>query len=118
MPLKHIRLELARTKDKPDGDPACGYEFAAPLDAAGHFDAEGWKKDKSLCTVRRFWRGETDERGLLLHAHGRWVFSYAKGDADDEPIFRFDRHSFVPGEYVTITEHDGEARPFKVVSVR
>ena len=95
MTLKHIRLELARTKDRPDGDARCGYEFAAPLDAAGHFDAEGWKAGKALCSVRRFWHG-----------------------ADDEPIFKFDRHTFVPGEYVTITEHDGVARPFKVVSVR
>jgi hypothetical protein len=118
MTLKHIRLELARTKDHPDGDPRCGYEFAAPLDATGHFDAEGWKADKALCSVRRYWHGAEDERGLLVHARGRWVFSYATGDADDEPIFKFDRHAFVPGEYVTITEHDGVARPFKVVSVR
>jgi len=118
MSLKHIRLELARTKDKPEGDPRCGYDFAAPLDAAGHFDAEAWKSDKARCTVRRFWAGTEDERGLLVHARGRWVFSYAVGDADDEPIFKFDRHAFVPGEYVTITEHDGVARPFKVVSVR
>jgi hypothetical protein len=25
---------------------------------------------------------------------------------------------FVPGEYVSITEHDGVTRPFKVVSVK
>jgi hypothetical protein len=118
MSLKHIRLELARTKDRPDGDSRCGYEFAAPLDAAGHFDAETWKAEKARCTVRRFWAGAEDERGLLVHARGRWVFSYAIGDADDEPIFKFDSHAFVPGEYVTITEHDGVARPFKVVSVR
>ena len=118
MTLKHIRLELARTKDQPDGDAACGYEFAAPLDASGHFDAEGWKNDKALCSVRRFWRGQDDERGLLVHAHGRWVFSYAKGDADDEPIFKFDRHVMAQGEYVTITEHDGVARPFRIASVR
>ena len=36
---------------------------------------------------------------------------------DDEPIFKFDRHSFVPGEYVSITEHDGVTRPFRVISV-
>jgi hypothetical protein len=28
-----------------------------------------------------------------------------------------DRHSFAPGEYVSITEHDGVTRPFRVVSV-
>ena len=118
MTLKHILLELARTKERPDGDPQCGYEFAAPLDAAGHFDAAQWQAERLGCTVRRFWRGAEDARGLLVHKGGRWAFSYAAGDADDEPIFKFDRHSFAPGEYVTITEHDGQARPFKVASVR
>ena len=118
MPLKHIQLELARTKESPAGDAACGYEFAAPLDAHGNFDAEGWAELRQLCTVRRYWRGAADEHGLLVHANGRWSFSYARGDEDDEPIFKFDRHAFVPGEYVTITEHDGQARPFRIVSVR
>jgi hypothetical protein len=40
------------------------------------------------------------------------------GEDDDEPIFRFDRHNFVVGEYVTVTEHDGIARPFRVIDVR
>jgi hypothetical protein len=119
MTLKHIRLELARTKEQPNGDAACGYEFAAPLAADGHLDPDGWKKDKDRCTVRRFWRGADDERGLLVHGKGgRWAFSYGAGEDDDEPIFKFDRHVFAPGEYVSITEHDGVTRPFKVVSVR
>jgi hypothetical protein len=118
MTLKRIRLELARTKEFPEGDPHCGYEFAAPLDAAGHFDAAAWTDMRARCSVRRFWRGQDDETGLLVHGGGRWSFSYAAGSDDDEPIFKFDRHTFVPGEYVTITEHDGVARPFKVVSVR
>jgi hypothetical protein len=70
--LKSVRLELARTREQPEGDSDCGYEFIAPLDDRGH-----------------------------LH----------------EPIFKFDRHAFVPGEYVSITEHDGVTRPFRVVSV-
>jgi hypothetical protein len=45
------------------------------------------------------------------------VFSYAPGADDDEPAFKFDRHSFTAGEYVSITEHDGVTRPFKIVSV-
>jgi hypothetical protein len=118
MALKHIRLELARTKESPAGDAACGYEFAAPLDAQGHFDAVAWPEARQLCTVRRFWRGQADEQGLLVHAKNRWSFSYAPGEDDDEPIFKFDRHAFVPGEYVTITEHDGVARPFRIVSIR
>jgi hypothetical protein len=116
--LQSIRLELARTPSDPDGDGECGYEFIAPLDEHGRLDAAAWRANRARCSVRRFWRGEADETGELLHTRGgKWVFSYAPGTEDDEPIFRFDRHSFVPGEYVSITEHDGVTRPFRVVSV-
>lgn len=117
--LNVIRLELARTKDFPEGNASCGYEFTAPLDARGHLDAEAFKSHRSKCRVHRFWAGEKAEQGALLHlGRDRWVFSYRPGTDDDEPAFKFDRHVFLPGEYVSITEHDGTTRPFKVVSVR
>ena len=69
-------------------------------------------------TLRRFWNNQPDEHGALIHRrNGSWAFSYASGDDNDEPIFRFDRHLFVEGEYVTVTEHDGVARPFRIVHV-
>jgi hypothetical protein len=118
MSLKKIRLELARTKDFPAGSAQHGYEFVAPLDARGHLDAKEWKRFASACTVRRFWGGAEDEHGILVHrADGKWAFSYEEGDTDDEPIFRFDRHSFIRGEYVSVTEHDGVTRPFRVAAV-
>jgi hypothetical protein len=117
--LKNIRLELARTKEFPAGNANCGYEFTAPLDGGGQFDAVAFKQHKGECHVVRFWQGANDERGSLIHVRGkRWVFSYAPGADDDEPIFKFDRHVFKPNEYVSITEHDGVTRPFKVVSVK
>lgn len=118
MTLSRIRLELARTKEAPEGNPNCGYEFVAPLDTAGRFEEEAWRQHKAACTVRRFWQNEDDERGMLVHTRGRkWVFSYAPGDDDDEPLFKFDRHTFSVGEYVSVTEHDGVVRPFRVVAV-
>jgi hypothetical protein len=117
--LRTIRLELARTKEFPQGNPSCGYEFVAPLDAEGHLDLETFKQHKGDCRVHRFWAGEKVQAGALLHlGRDRWVFSYDIGSEDDEPAFRFDRHQFLPGEYVSITEHDGETRPFRIVSVR
>jgi hypothetical protein len=117
--LKKVRLELARTKESPDGNPRCGYEFTAPLTKDGRLDLELYKLQKSACRVQRYWEGEKVEQGALLHlGKDRWVFSYAPGTDDDEPAFKFDRHSFVPGEYVSITEHDGVTRPFRVVSVQ
>jgi hypothetical protein len=117
MRLKKIRLELARTSEYPEGSTECGYEFTAPLDAKGRLDSKRWTQDKDNCTVRRFWKGSDDEHGRLTHRRGgSWTFSYTADD--DEPIFRLDAHKFVPGEYISITEHDGTARPFRVVEVR
>jgi hypothetical protein len=119
MSLKRIRLELARTPDFPEGSAAHGYEFVAPLDARNHLASHEWSKMKGACTVRRFWGDTPDEHGVLIHRpNGSWAFSYKSGDDDDdEPIFRFDKHVFSVGEYVTVTEHDGVARPFRVVEV-
>ena len=118
MPLKRIRLELARTPEFPDGSAAHGYEFVAPLDAKGHLESREWTESKGACTVRRFWAGDAEEHGSLIHRKdGSWAFSYGAGDDDDEPIFRFDRHLFVEGETVTVTEHDGVARPFRIAHV-
>jgi hypothetical protein len=119
MTLKKIRLELARTPEFPEGNPSCGYEFKAPLDSKGQLDAGTWPKVKDACTVRRFWQQADDEHGRLEHHRGnRWVFSYRPGDDDDEPIFRLDKHAFRVGEYVSVTEHDGVARPFRVAAVQ
>lgn len=120
MTLKHVRLELARNAEFPHGSRDHGYEFVAPLTADGLLDRDGWATAKEKCTVKRFWRGEDDETGQLVHHLGNhWAFFYEDNPTDDEePIFKFDRHHFVPGEYVSITEHDGVQRTFAVVSVK
>ena len=118
MALKRIRLDLARDPDFPDGSAARGYDFIAPLDEAGHLDAEEWRRNRDRCRVKRFWAHEPDEIGRLVHRRNVWAFDYnPKSDTDDEPGFKFDKHRFVPGEYVSITEHDGVRRTFHIRSV-
>jgi hypothetical protein len=120
MALRRVRLELARNAEFPEGSSARGYEFVAPLTADGHLDLEDWKRLRDSCTVHRFWASEDDEYGQLVHHGGeRWAFRYESmaADDDEEAIFRFDHHGFVAGEYVSITEHDGVQRTFRVVSV-
>lgn len=118
MPLHHVRLELARSKDFPNGSAHHGYEFVAPLDAAGHLSTDEWKANKAKCTVRRFALGEGDEHGLLVDVGRGWHFDYDASDTDDnEPLFKLDRHQIKQGEYLSITEHDGVMRTFKVVRV-
>ena len=122
--FKRIRLNLARSKEFPQGSTRHGYEFVAPLDDNSHIDVEQWKKHKEHCCVRRFWEGQDDEIGQLVHRpggpeHGRWVFDYnPKRADDDESGYRFGAHAFKQGEYVTIRNVDGEAHTYQVASVQ
>ena len=119
--LKKIRLELARTAEYPNGNPAHGYEFIAPLGDDGHIDPEQWRKHRDACTVRRFEPRKDDEHGHLIHTQGRrWAFHYVDESepVGDESGYRFDSHVFRPGEYVSVLEHDGETRLFKVAWVK
>jgi hypothetical protein len=118
MNLVRIRLDLARTPDHPEGSPDHGYEFIAPLSSDNHIDPSAWKSVRERCGVIRFRGREKPEVGVLRHVGKGWRFDYdAKDDADDEPFFKLDRHSLTPGAYVSITEHDGGQRPFKVTSI-
>jgi hypothetical protein len=90
MSMKRIRLELARDHEFPEGSRERGYEFAAPLDNDGHLLADDW------CTTlsgQRFWHGEKDEFGQLVHRRaGSWTFDC-----------KLDRHRFIPGKYVSMS---------------
>jgi len=119
--FRRIRLDLARSKDFPQGSSRHGYEFVAPLDRDGHIDAELWRKHREHCGVRRFWGGE-EEHGRLVHkpggGRGRWIFDYdLAAEDDDEAGYRFDSHAFRPGEYVSICDDRGEMHTFVVASV-
>jgi hypothetical protein len=119
--FKRIRLNLARSPEFPQGSTRHGYEFVAPLDAAGHIDLKLWKAHKENCRVRRFWEGEDDQVGRLVHrggdTRGRWAFDYNPQEtADDESGYRFESHSFRQGDYVSIRSEDDEMYTFLVVS--
>jgi hypothetical protein len=121
--LKHIRLELARSKEYPSGSTRHGYDLFAPLDEEGHIDPELWRKYRKNCRVRRFWDDEHEAIGTLVHKpggseHARWMFDYGTGDDDDEEAgYRFGAHKFATGEYVSIRDHDGQLHTFRVTSV-
>ena len=116
MAWKTIRLELARTADHPNGSSAHAYVFRVPLDNAGFIEPETLKKAEKRQVVRRFWRGEPDQSGVVIVTDEGWAFSYKVGDDDDEVIFGLQSHPIKIGEYLTITETDGRELPFKVVS--
>lgn len=117
--LKKIRLNLARSREHPNGSARHGYEFVAPLDEAGHIDAEAWRKLRERCRVRRFWGDEEEDLGHVVHRPGgSWAFHYdIAGDEDDEAGYRFGTHPFRVGEYVSIKDEDGEMHTFQVATV-
>lgn len=124
VPLKRIRLTLARSKEHPEGSSRHGYEIVAPLDAAGRLDPQAWKHARGACKVRRFWAGEPDDVGHLVHRPGgkggaTWTFDYDETTLDDdEDGFRLGEHVFAPGEYVSVRDDDEVWHTFKVDWVR
>lgn len=116
----HIRLEMARNKEFPEGNANRGYDIVAPLDAEGRLDVAAWKKAPSASVVTRFWDGERAALGHLVHHRSGWAFDYDPSTAiDDESGFRFGNHAFKPGEYVSVRDHGAdEMHTFVVKSVK
>ena len=114
--FKRVRLNLARSKEFPAGSNQHGYEIIVPLDAKGHIDTELWRTHREACRVHRFWHGEEERVGQVVHKpggpeHARWVFDYYRNRVDDDEAgYRFGAHAFIPGEYVTIRDQDDAIR--------
>ena len=116
--LKRVRLELARSREFPDGSARHGYEAVMPLDEGGRIDRRMWEKAPEVCTVHRFWEGDDDLVGELVHpARDIWAFSCFPGDEDNEMIHRLEDHVCRPGEYLSVRATDGEMRAFRIVLV-
>jgi hypothetical protein len=92
---------------------------STPRDASTHCSG------RSIASTAAFgdFAGEEDEVGRLVHnpggaEHARWVFDYNPDeDDDDEAGYKFGAHAFLPGEYVSISGHDGRLHTFRVVTV-
>lgn len=116
MTWKIIRLELARTPEFPQGSPAHAYVLRLPIDDNGMLEKHILQHPDESPVVRRFWPGEADREGVIIPKGRSWVFSYAPGESDDEALFHLEDHPIQVGQYLTVTEADGEKLPFKVVS--
>ncbi|GJD99243.1 hypothetical protein GMJLKIPL_1159 [Methylobacterium isbiliense] len=120
--LHRVTLTLARCPQHPEGSAGRGYEIIAPLGPDGQLDAALWREVRDRCRVRRFWTGEPDCHGRLVHRAGgaggaTWLIDYDdRTTEDDEPGYRLGTHAFVEGEYVSIRDAGDEAfHTFKVV---
>jgi hypothetical protein len=45
-----------------------------------------------------------------------WAFSYRPGEEDDEALYHLESHALRQGDYVTLTQSDGDRLPFRVAS--
>jgi hypothetical protein len=116
MAWKMIRLELARTPHYPQGSPAHAYVMRLPVDDNGVLEKHILRDPDQRPVVRRFWPGEADREGVVIPKGRGWVFSYSPGESDDETLFHLENHPIAVGQYLTITEADGEKLPFRVTS--
>lgn len=111
----HIRLELARQPDAPAGDPRDGWDIVAALDAGGRLDGEACRAAPERLHVRRFEDDQTVATGSLKQGPGgRWLLDLGDDGVPDATGFRFGEESFVTGEYVSLTDADGEQRTYVV----
>jgi len=121
--MRRIKLERARAKGHPEGEPGEGYDLFAPLDDAGHISVEGWHSQRALCFVHRLEAGDVVERGVLAHraggpGGGTWQFDYdPRSLGEEDSGYRFESHAFKPGEYVSIRNADGDVLTYRVTSV-
>lgn len=119
MSWHRIRLEMGRTKDEPEGSPSHAYMLTLPLDEKRRIDAAAYKKTPARASILRMSPEHGEENGrLILRGDGKWAFSYEPGDEDDETIFALATHAIELGNYITVTEPDGDQAPYKIVSTR
>jgi hypothetical protein len=118
MSWSRVRIEVTRSREFPTGSTRHGYEMTLPLKPDCRIDEKALRAAAELATVHRFWEGEGDSIGQIVHERGRWLISFEPGGPKDEPLHRFAEHQFREGEYVSVREGAGAEHTFKVVSVR
>lgn len=117
MDWTNIRLELARTADFPEGSASRCYLLRLPIGTDGLIDEPSMKDTPERATVRRFWPNQPDLSGYVIRTPMGWAFSYRPGEDDDESVFHLEHHPIRLGEYITLTEPNGERLPFRVASL-
>lgn len=113
-----VRLELGRTREYPEGSASRAYILRLPLNHQAVIDGVALAQNPGMATVRRFWPNEPDQKGYVIRKGKGWAFSYAMGEDDDEDLYNLGVHPLRLGDYVTVTEPDGQRYPFRVVSAQ
>ena len=115
MSWKSIRLELAQSRDFPNGSAIRAYLLRLPLGEDGLIDGALLAERPGQATVRRFWPNEPDLSGTIVPIEGGWAFAYESSEA--AALVRHAPHPIRLGEAIILTEPDGRRLPFRVASV-
>lgn len=116
MNWKTVRLELARTREFPNGSAARAYLLRLPLEPCGAIDEVLVQQHPERATVRRHWPNQADCDGYLVRRPSGWAFSYALGAEVDESLCHLDAANFEIGAQVQVLEVNGERLPYRVAS--
>jgi hypothetical protein len=118
--LYRVTMRLARNPaaHAAEGDDHRGYTMIAPLTSDGHLDETLWRAQKEHCTVRAFDADKPARDGRLARRGNNWYFDYDRTQTnDDEPVFKLDRHKFIVGEYVTVTDKKDTPLTYRITNV-
>ena len=109
-----VVLELAHSREYPNGSRACVYELQLPLAVDQRLDYCACRRHRYRDIICRF-RAKEERRGELKCDHRGWFFAFGHGEETDAEILGCTR--FVAGEWIPITGPDGQTRHFRVVEV-
>ena len=109
--LYEVKLELAHSREFPNGNTAFGYELMLPLTSDHRLDYRAWQQHRHGNSVCRF-SAQGRVAWQLKHDRHGWYFAFGYGEARDEAVLRRDDDRFIVGECIPITEFDGQTRIF------
>jgi hypothetical protein len=112
--LYQVVLELAHSREYPNGSRACGYELQLPLTVDQQLDYCACRQHRHRDLICRFWSKE-ERRGELKCDQRGWFFAFGHGEATEAQILG--RTRFVAGEWIPIRGSDGQTGHFRVVEV-
>ena len=91
MTWKSVRLELAKTREFPNGSASRAYLLRLPLTDDGRIDEVALEELPDQATVRRLWPSEADVSGHLVRDGGasRLVVDLSAQGAEPAPEEEF-----------------------------
>jgi len=111
-----VHLEPVRSQDFAKESRHLGYLLHAPITREARIDFAAFNAGQSRAVVEEF-RGDAEaRRGRLVHRdRNQWCFVFGPGE--EESVFHFEDHCFVPGEHISVRDSSGAELTYRVTTV-